>query len=980
MKKPITGLFLASAIFAAFTAQAIPAKRGLSDFRQPDGSTVKVTLNGDENCHYYLSEDGLPLTTDSEGYLRYTSIAADGTLQLSDIAVTDAAHRAPAARRLASGIDPEAVIKAIRERAALSPRSTKSRETDRQRARAAAQALADATEGLPPQSGLGLFDNTFPAKGEIRGCVILVEYTDVKFTTEKPEEYFSALLNEEGFSRHGGTGSARDFFIDQSGGMFRPTFDVYGPVTLPNRRRYYGANDYYGSDQAPEEMVIHAAQALDPDVDFSIYDYNDDGRLDNVFIFYAGQGEADDGPAESVWPHQWDVTAAGKHVTVDGLLLDHYACTNEISGNTPAGIGTFVHEFSHVMGLPDLYHTNSSTATYTPGDWSTMDYGPYNNNGRTPPNYSMYERNALGWTVPVVLGDPNTIRLEELGTSNRGCLAQTNKTNEFFLFENRQKTGWDKYVPGHGMLIWHIDFQKTVWDKSEVNNTRSHQYVDIVEANESPNNSSNASMAGYTWPLITADGKNNKTEFTASSKPAFKTWQGSSVMDITGITENNGIITFDVNGGLIDISAPSDFTAHANDNNGGASATLSWKTVEIADGYILDVYSGSGDNISYLQGYKELRLGADATSAEIEGLMPETEYTASLRATCRNVASPAAETSFTTGEIDFTFLKPVILEPADISEGTFTARWQGLPGAVSYLLTVTAEVPGGYSKVDVPFGVTSSTKAVIPEGWTWTDSELNDSYLESSRYYFGDDAPSLKFQREGSMLTSPDFGKSISGLSFFMMGAGISSTTNNALRVEGSNNGGEWFEIGSYIPKTTGQTFTPDLTGMQLTALRFTYSKPATGNIALDDIRFTITETTVEPLEGYTDREVTGTSETIDGLSSEVRYFNYSVRGVNNEDKQSASSAIQRVDMNGHYSGIGNIESSDDSSLNVSIDGLSAICTATPGAAIVATDLSGRTVALATADSEGRATITLPVQGFYIISCAGKAVKTFAGR
>ena len=294
-------------------------------FRSPDGSTVKVTLNGDENCHYYLSEDGLPLTTDSEGYLRYTSIAADGTLQLSDIAVTDAAHRAPAARRLASGIDPEAVIKAIRERAALSPRSTKSRETDKQRARAAAQALSNAAEGLPPQSGLGLFDNTFPAKGEIRGCVILVEYTDVKFTTGKPEEYFSALLNEEGFSRHGGTGSARDFFIDQSGGIFRPTFDVYGPVTLPNRRRYYGANDYYGNDQAPEEMVIHAAQALDPDVDFSIYDYNDDGRLDNVFIFYAGQG--------------------GKHVTVDGLLLDHYACTNEISGNTPAGIGTFVHEF-----------------------------------------------------------------------------------------------------------------------------------------------------------------------------------------------------------------------------------------------------------------------------------------------------------------------------------------------------------------------------------------------------------------------------------------------------------------------------------------------------------------------------------------------------------------------------------------------------------------------------------------------------------
>lgn len=942
MKKSIIGLCLASALSAAFSADAVPAKRTcFTDYIQPDGSGVKVAVVGDENCHYYLDENGRPMTADADGYLRHTT------------------------------------LQAIAERAAASPRTAERRAANDRRARAAA-ASAAASGGTYPQSGLGLFDNSFPSIGEIRGLVILVEYSDVKFSTTDPKEYFTSLLNEKGFSRNGGTGSARDYFVDQSGGRFLPTFDVYGPVTLPNRRRYYGGNDSYGNDKMPEDMVVDAAQALDPDVDFSQYDFNKDGNVDFVFIFYAGEGEADGGPAESVWPHQYELSSAGKSITVDGLRLDSYACTNEISGNTPAGIGTFVHEFSHVMGLPDLYHTSDSRATYTPGAWSVMDYGPYNNDGRTPPNYSMYERNALGWTTPVILGDPATVRLEEIGRSNRGCLAPTNRTNEFFLFENRQKTGWDRYIPGHGMLIWHIDFQQTVWNKAEVNNTRAHQYVDIVEANEYPNNMSNATMAGYAWPLTSADGKSDKTEYSATSSPAFKTWQGSTVMDITNISEKDGIITFDVNGGAIDIGTPAGFTATVNDD---ATATLTWTAVDIAESYRLDVYSVDADNsVSYLPGYQNLELAAGSTTVTVEGLMPETEYTATLRAICRNVSSDPAETAFSTGEIDFSHLRPVVLPPADIDKGSFTARWQELPGAVAYRLTVTAEMPGEYSQVYVPFGVTSSTKAVIPEGWTWTDSNLNDSYLESSRFYFGDDAPSLKFQKDGSTLTSPDFGKSISGLSFFMIGAGVNSPTYNALRVDGSNNGGEWFEIASCTPTAQKQTVVPDLTDKHFTALRFVYTKPMVGNVALDDIRFTLTESTAKVLEGYDGRNVSGTAESLSGLPENIRYFNYSVRGVDASGNISAASAGQRVDMNGHYSGIVPAGIDGTPALEVSIDGTTAVCTLAPGAAVTATDIAGRTVARAVADSSGCAILHLPVRGFYVIAGTGSAVKIFAGQ
>lgn len=504
IKRTLISILAAGTVLAA---GAVKARPGIHKMQQPDGSTIDVILVGDEHAHLYLTPDSLPLERDAAGFLRPTGATS---------------------------------------REAFAELAQKRRQSKQRRA-----AL--------PQNGLGVFSNSFPVRGDVKALVLLVNYKDVKFSTPNPHEYFSNMLMQEGFSDYNGTGSARDYFVDNSMGVFRPEFDCYGPVELPQNRSYYGGNDWYGEDKAPEDMIKHAVQILDDEVDFSQYDTDGDGFVDNVYVFYAGEGEAGGGGDDTVWPHSYNIlNGAGKTVRADGVTFDYYACSNEWEGGKPDGIGTFVHEFSHVMGLPDLYDTEYENAIYvTPASWSVLDSGNYNNDSRTPAGYSAYERNALGWNEPELIDGPASIELEEIGSSNASFIIQTEKTNEFFLLENRQKTGWDAYLPGHGMLIWHIDYNSSVWTNNAVNNTKAHQYVDIVEANNSPNSRTSTNLAAYSWP-----GTKNKTSFTSSTAPAFKSWAGKAIdLPITDITETDGKIRFDVAGGgpstgIAEVAAP----------------------------------------------------------------------------------------------------------------------------------------------------------------------------------------------------------------------------------------------------------------------------------------------------------------------------------------------------------------------------------------------------------------------------------------
>ncbi len=354
---------------------------------------------------------------------------------------------------------------------------------------------APVQERLVPRD-LPQIQTTFPTQGDIRSLIILVNYADVSFVIPDPQQAFSRMLNEEGYSENGGTGSARDYFLANSFGNFRPTFDVYGPVTLPRKRAYYGGGD--GQATHYSEMVIDACDLLQDEIDWSKYDINEDGEIDNIFIYFAGHNEAEGGPEESVWPHRAYVYTNEDGASIryyyqgaDGkkYWLWDYACTSELTdyqGARMCGIGTFCHEFSHVLGLDDLYDT-SDGEHYTVGQWDIMSQGNYNNDGRTPPSYSAFERFWLGWLTPEELTEAQDLLLEPLNTSNKAYLMAASKHNlngtnpnpkEYWMIENRQRVGWDApdgCLPGTGLLITHI-----TWNQSRWNNNTPCNYLPMV--------------------------------------------------------------------------------------------------------------------------------------------------------------------------------------------------------------------------------------------------------------------------------------------------------------------------------------------------------------------------------------------------------------------------------------------------------------------------------------------------------------------
>lgn len=553
MKKIKIILFFFAFFLSVTTIWSKPAMREIRKVIQPDGSLIEVKVSGDENFHFTTTPNGVLLVKDNDGFYRIASVEEDGSFKSTGEDINEIKN--------GKGLlmDDSLIGEIKRKRSAFS--KVKSR-------------------GLPPQSGMGLYSNTYPVFGNPKCLIILVEYSDVKFNTSyDAKSYFNNMIKGENFTEYGGTGSVLEYFRDQSGGKFMPDFDIYGPVALPNTQSYYGRNDRYGEDQNAHLMVTDAISILDPSVDFSQYDTDGDGVIDNVYIFYAGQGEADYGVDDTVWPHSAELQDYGLYPIVDNVRINRYACSNEWSSRIPDGIGTFAHEFSHVLGLPDLYNTYNSRAEYTPGSYSLLDYGCYNNNSRTPSNFGAYEKNAMGWFEPIMLNDELSVTLRKIDTGDFG-LMPTEKENEFFLFENRQLEGWDAYIPNHGMLIWHIDYDQNIYSQNIVNNNPDHQYVDIVEAN---NRRGGNYQAGYTFP-----GTTNNTSFTSETTPAFKSFSNRKIdYPITNITENNGLIYFDVAGGANNLLAPDPSITEYSEKDG--YFTISWSSVGGATDYYINV-------------------------------------------------------------------------------------------------------------------------------------------------------------------------------------------------------------------------------------------------------------------------------------------------------------------------------------------------------------------------------------------------------
>lgn len=500
---------------------AIPPKLGNIEIQQPDGQKLTIRIVGNRDFHITTTENGIILTKDKDGFYRLADITSDGDIISSGI--------------MASGNGEDKGIKLNAEifRKLKVFRSRQTRDSS--------------------YSGIGTYKNNYPTTGNPKVPVILVEFQDVKFSDQyNAKEYFSNIIGGEGtIDFQAQQGSIKTYFKDQSHGVFIPEFDIYGPLTLPYPMEYYGSNEGI-QDAFAHYMVSQSLKLLDPEVDFSQYDENKDGEIDFIYIIYAGYGENRGAGPEAIWPHAGYIKGEGDFVMVDNVWGNYYACSNElIFGNDePEGICAFIHEYLHIIGLPDIYPTDSMVYTnddwdYTAGQYTILDYGVYNNDGKTPPNLTAFERNALKWDEPLIFDTPLSISLEDISTGQFG-LIPTEVPNEFYLLENRQKKGWDEPLPYHGLLIWHIDYDEYLFKNNMINNSRDHQHVELIKANnEILFGHPLSNQEGFPFP-----GCNNITEFTSATIPAMITWNNKhSQFPVTNIKEAEGIISFDIAGG-----------------------------------------------------------------------------------------------------------------------------------------------------------------------------------------------------------------------------------------------------------------------------------------------------------------------------------------------------------------------------------------------------------------------------------------------
>lgn len=541
-------------LFLSSNAYAIKAYPHPVVITQPDGSTLSVVLRGDEFKKYKTTVDGYLIRLNSKGFYSY---------------VTNDEHNT------------EIIARDINKRSA-----TESAFLSKlPKANAQLKITQPATQRMSKMKSASNIQRSFPMTGTPKSLVILVNFSDKSFVTSNSQTAFTNLLNESGYSANSGTGSARDYFMASSYGAFAPQFDVIGPYTLPNNMAYYGANDEDGYDLRPQQLVIDACTlANNAGTDFTQYDTDNDGYVDNIFIYYAGYNEAEWAPENTIWPHRW--TLANTSTKFDGKTIYDYACTSELkgeTGSTMCGIGTFCHEFGHVLGLPDYYHTDDSEKA-TVGDWSIMDGGGYSNNGRTPPTYSTYDRFFLGWLTPQEVNTASDLTLLPIyqGTS---APANTNQQsyllsatthnlnganptpNEFFVLEYRKKTGWDSHLPSEGLLIWHIDYNQSAWDENAPNNyTGSNQ-------------TASSHMRVYLQPLSGSSTTPGTAFTTGSFTPT--TWSGTNInRAITEITKTSNDISFKLMGGNPDpgITVTGAFSAFAAEKGSSSSA----QTISVA--------------------------------------------------------------------------------------------------------------------------------------------------------------------------------------------------------------------------------------------------------------------------------------------------------------------------------------------------------------------------------------------------------------
>ena len=514
--------FLLMALTIAIVASGEPANPIPVSITQPDATKLQLKLVGDEFYHFNTTIDG------------YTIVNVNGKWEYA----MKSGNKLTSTGVLAH--DPE--VRNTQEQQFLS--TTAKYLVDEQGTNNAQKARSSRDKKNHGQKEPVIDYSQF------RGLIILINFNDRQFLMDNPNDFYDKLCNTENYSGfyHNGrfqrcTGSVRDYYYDNSMGQFDPDFDIVGPVNLD-----YSC--YEGNDKA-REIFKASLDAVDDQVDFSLYDADNDGEIDMVFFMVAGYSSSYSGNNDGyLWPHMsylidWWSGWPPQPYVYDGKTMGTYASSCEIYGwesqgtTMPNAIGTICHEFGHVLGLPDLYDTdysNNGGESNHPGSWDVMAGGSGNNYGRNPVGYSLWERWELGFTdtpAELTLGAQS---LTAVDVSNTGYMMQSPNENEFFLFENRQPGKWDSALPGHGLVITRVDYSnEQAWWNNEVNCNPAHNYYELLHA-------SGSGASGVPFP-----GQNNVNYINSSSDPGLVTWAGEACQyALNNIAENNYVISFNV--------------------------------------------------------------------------------------------------------------------------------------------------------------------------------------------------------------------------------------------------------------------------------------------------------------------------------------------------------------------------------------------------------------------------------------------------
>ena len=480
MKRILT--VIAAVLLSVVALQARPGYSKPVDVYQPDGSTVTLLMHGDEFHAFTTTVDGYTVVKASDGYYRYAVKTADGMLAPSAVTARNAAVRTADETAFLTGTEKY-----------LAPTMTTEQQM---RQSQAAKLHAMRTPAGGPKKAASIWDpinyNNF------KGLVVLVTFTDRQFTLSDPKSFYQKLTSEKDYTDNTKTyypvnveGSTRDYFRANSMGLFDPTFDVVGPVQVSRTAASVGGAN--ASNDVLASIFKSALNQINSSVDFSQYDLNNDGYIDMVYFIFAGYGSYVQGNNSGyLWPHANDWSGGYASYMglpkYDGKQFGRYACGVEIQdyeeyADLPGhpwldGIGTMCHEFSHVLGLADHYDTDDYTNGYSDGtgEWDVMAGGADYNYGLTPVGYNAFERHVLGFCEPGQLTLAGKYSLSEFGTGNSAYILKTGSTDDDFYIENRQNVGWDRFLPGHGLLAWRADTSTpSVWKNNTVNNNSAHQ-------------------------------------------------------------------------------------------------------------------------------------------------------------------------------------------------------------------------------------------------------------------------------------------------------------------------------------------------------------------------------------------------------------------------------------------------------------------------------------------------------------------------